>query len=525
MASKHTHIIEARSKGFKKAAKESNKLKGSLTSLQKSVMGLAGAYLGAAGLIEGVRSSVTAYAQQQAAERQLAQALGTTSQALLDQASALQNLSLEGDEAIIMQQAFLASIGMTEDQIKRIIPVALDLSAATGITLESAVRNTAKTFSGLAGELGELVPQIRDLSPEAMKAGRAVDVMGELFAGQATSAADTLQGKMVRVREIVGDVLEDIGEKLSPSIESLADAVLYMAGAVEEDDSLEGRIKAIDAAIESTKNLMVIDDKAMRVTNAKRLQDLENRKKQLEEDKKRRAELQLSHNEMISNINEEISLEEAQFQTSSEKRSARIEFNKKLRESNEESFNEQFKRTIELARLEDVSMKAKKAMSKIQKQINADNVASTIQGFKEIGKAVGADSKTMEALTIAQALADTYAGANKAFAQGGVLGFVQGAAIVAAGLKNVQTIKESYSKKQAQTGFEGVVDEPTQFTVGEGGAAEYVSVTPLEGVNNAGGQGMTINISGNVMSDQFVEEELAERIQEAVRKGVDFGMS
>jgi hypothetical protein len=76
----------------------------------------------------------------------------------------------------------------------------------------------------------------------------------------------------------------------------------------------------------------------------------------------------------------------------------------------------------------------------------------------------------------------------------------------------------------SQTGFEGVVDEPTQFTVGEGGAAEYVSVTPMEGVNNAGGQGMTINISGNVMSDQFVEEELAERIQEAVRKGVNFGI-
>ena len=85
---------------------------------------------------------------------------------------------------------------------------------------------------------------------------------------------------------------------------------------------------------------MVIDDKAMRATHAKRIQDLEDRKKQLEEDKKRRAELQSSHNEMISNINEEMSLEEAQFQTSSEKRSARIEFNKKLRESNEESFNE-----------------------------------------------------------------------------------------------------------------------------------------------------------------------------------------
>ena len=202
MASKHTHIIEARSKGFKKAAKESNKLKGTLTSLQKSVVGLAGAYLSAAGLVKGIEATVTAYAQQQAAERKLRQSLGRTSTALLEQASALQNLSLEGDEAIIMQQAFLASIGMTEEQIKRIIPVALDLSAATGMTLESAVRNTAKTFSGLAGELGELVPQIRGLSPEAMKAGQAVEVMGELFAGQASDAADTLQGKMKRVKGI-----------------------------------------------------------------------------------------------------------------------------------------------------------------------------------------------------------------------------------------------------------------------------------------------------------------------------------
>lgn len=69
-----------------------------------------------------------------------------------------------------------------------------------------------------------------------------------------------------------------------------------------------------------------------------------------------------------------------------------------------------------------------------------------------------------------------------------------------------------------------MVDEPTQFTVGEGGAAEYVSVTPMEGVNNAGGQAITIHISGNVMSEQFVEEELASKIREAVRQGTDFGM-
>ena len=85
--------------------------------------------------------------------------------------------------------------------------------------------------------------------------------------------------------------------------------------------------------------------------------------------------------------------------------------------------------------------------------------------------------------------------------------------------------KASKLKLGAQTGFEGVVDEPTTFTVGEGGAAEYVSVTPMEGVNNAGGKGITINITGNVMSEEFVEGELASKVQEAIRKGVDFGMS
>ena len=40
-------------------------------------------------------------------------------------------------------------------------------------------------------------------------------------------------------------------------------------------------------------------------------------------------------------------------------------------------------------------------------------------------------------LAAAGALIDTYAGANKAFAQGGIAGFATGAAIIAAGLVNL----------------------------------------------------------------------------------------
>ena len=93
------------------------------------------------------------------------------------------------------------------------------------------------------------------------------------------------------------------------------------------------------------------------------------------------------------------------------------------------------------------------------------------------------------------------------------------------GLATAINVQSAYKESQeAQYGFEGVVDEPTQFTVGEGGAAEYVSVTPMEGVDNSGGGGVTIVVQGNVMMDDFVDE-LAPKIAEAVRRGTDFGLS
>ena len=51
-----------------------------------------------------------------------------------------------------------------------------------------------------------------------------------------------------------------------------------------------------------------------------------------------------------------------------------------------------------------------------------------------------ADNKELAA---ASAIIDTYVGANKAFAQGGVAGFATGAAIIAAGLNNVKKIYET----------------------------------------------------------------------------------
>jgi len=215
--------IDISTKGAKKSKEELNGLNGAIGKMGKAVGIASAAYFGAKGLISAFSTVIESSARQEQAEKALEVALGRTSTALLNQASALQSVTTAGDEALIEQQAFLASLKFTEDQIKTIIPVALDLSAATGISLESAVRNTSKTFSGLAGELGELVPQLRDLTQEEMKAGEAVKVLGELFKGQATEQAKTMAGALQQAQNSAGDLAEAIGVKLSPFVKILAE--------------------------------------------------------------------------------------------------------------------------------------------------------------------------------------------------------------------------------------------------------------------------------------------------------------
>jgi len=58
-------------------------------------------------------------------------------------------------------------------------------------------------------------------------------------------------------------------------------------------------------------------------------------------------------------------------------------------------------------------------------------------------------------------------------------------------------------------------------------AVQSVGMENLNRMNEGGGGGssVTVNVSGNVLSQDFVEGELAENIKEAIRRGTDFGIS
>lgn len=133
---------------------------------------------------------------------------------LKEYASHLQSISTVGDEELLPFMAQLAAAGRTQTEIQQIMSAALDVSASGAMSLESAVKNLNKTFSGLSGELGESVPQIKQLTKEQLKNGEAVKILAEQYSGMAKSSAGSTGG-WKQFKNTLGDLQEMIGEKFS----------------------------------------------------------------------------------------------------------------------------------------------------------------------------------------------------------------------------------------------------------------------------------------------------------------------
>lgn len=103
---------------------------------------------------------------------------------------------------------------------------------------------------------------------------------------------------------------------------------------------------------------------------------------------------------------------------------------------------------------------------------------------------LGQSSSFGKGIAIAQAIRDTYAGANKAFAQGGIFGKISALAIIASGLKNVQQIAStndpalpSFATGGGSGGNVGNVSTPPAFNV-VGASAESQLAQTIAGQTN-----------------------------------------
>lgn len=193
-----------------------------VASLTGSI-GKLGAALGAVSVVAvaagvAISRAVDAASQQENAINSLNSALrinneltAETSRDLQDYASELQKVTKFGDEAVIEQLAFAQSMGASAEQSKLVVSAAADLASALNIDLNSATRNVAKTLGGFAGELGEVIPELKALSSEQLQAGEGVQLLANRFSGAASDAVNTFSGRTTQLSNSLGDLFESIG--------------------------------------------------------------------------------------------------------------------------------------------------------------------------------------------------------------------------------------------------------------------------------------------------------------------------
>ena len=173
---------------------------------------------------------------------------------------------------------------------------------------------------------------------------------------------------------------------------------------------------------------------------------------------------------------------------------------------------------------------------------NAQQGARAVDSISRAMVAMAGDNKEriISGLKLAKfaAIADSIAGASKSFAQGGIAGFAGGVSMLASMMQRISAIDQQISSAQSEKFEQGGLIGGRRHSQGgtminaEGGefvmsrnAVSSIGVENLNRMNQGqggGGGNISININGGIISPEFVENDLAEAIREAARRGADF---
>ena len=617
---KDTHIIEVKTKGAKKSQKQIKGVGGALGGMAKQAGIAAAAYFGTRALLNGIKSSIDLFGRQELAEKKLQAALGRTSPALLKQARALQQVSMFGDEVVMEAQAMIASFVKDEKAIKAATIATLDLAAAKGFDLVAAADLVSKTLGSSTNALTRYGIEVTGAVGSTERLTSLTENIATVFGGQATEQADTYAGSMAQLSNAFGDLQEDIGEKLAPTLGNLAkklkdlitipvseqlqeehDNFVNLTNALLDVNTSEttrkriitelqtlypdyiGNLDLEKASMEDIRDMtedanQAMKDKIVTQTFAEQLSDINQR---MSKETARLFEIETKSvhgasfmwrdfldiwrgaegtgvkikglHDIISDAQierieglaaelEELERNRAEFELWLQ---SRLDGEASLNgedgeDGNMESklegqalFNEQ-----QLAEVENINKLLEK--QKEQKRMTEEFIKLYPKQAKSLGMVSDAEKKRgdlmkmlagqYKAVQLSQIIGDTFTAARAQFKEfskaypaptGQILGAAAYAATIAQGYSDFSAVQG------AQYGADFVTDGPQMMLVGEGSGAEHVQVTPLvdENISGPQGGGITLNISGNVMSEEYTEEVIIPQIKEGLRLGGDIGVN
>ena len=205
------------SKFQKQSSKSLQATKKSFDLLKVAAAG-AVAVFASAKLVGGIKSVTEAASIQEDAINSLNSAMKISgdfseeaSQGMQDYASAIQETTKFGDEAILQTLSLAKAYGATNEQAKLVASAATEFAAASGKSLQTATEQISKSLGGFAGELGEINPAIKALTKEQLAAGGAAKILIDQYGGSAAAQIATFSGAVQQSSNTFGDLQEELG--------------------------------------------------------------------------------------------------------------------------------------------------------------------------------------------------------------------------------------------------------------------------------------------------------------------------
>ncbi|MFA5457990.1 MAG: transglycosylase SLT domain-containing protein [Synergistaceae bacterium] len=205
---------------------------------------------GAVSVVATLKKSIEMWGQQEQAMMKLsiaAQRFTRDAQGTYDRitklSTNLQHLTGVGNETYQALGALGLSLGIAEEKIENATLAATLLSQVTGMDLNSAMKNLAKTQAGLTGELGEALPFLRELTQEQLRNGEAIDLVIQKYDGFAEQLSETTQVGVKRFWSALGDVGEVLGKTFNPLIQKAANWMEDFSSKIEKPTDILKTLK------------------------------------------------------------------------------------------------------------------------------------------------------------------------------------------------------------------------------------------------------------------------------------------
>lgn len=282
-------LIDADAKGaireLDKAGTAADKLDSKLkngaekTSARLTSIGTKAAIGGAAvigGLYKLAEASDEAEKQQLKLENSIKnsdRAFSNGGKSLTDLAQSLQKVTAADGDAIVGAESLLVQFGLTEDQVKQITPLVVDLSRKLGIDLDAAAKMVGKSIGGSAGALKKAGIEVDATRIKTDAFGATVDALSSSVQGFATQEGKTFAGQIQILKNNLGDLGETVGKGAAGVFSDLAKGA---NGALNSLNSLNpaigesvGRVGAVGGiAVTAVGGLAVLAGQFTKVKDA-----------------------------------------------------------------------------------------------------------------------------------------------------------------------------------------------------------------------------------------------------------------